>query len=56
VSYLSLFMVMAEIQGGQAAHQFHAHQHNHHRDGLMQPTLVENHHHLDFKFPEKGIS
>lgn len=25
-------------------------------EGFMQPTLVENRHHLDFKFPENGIS
>ena len=30
------------------------HFHNRH-DGFMQPELVENHH-LDFKFPDNGIS
>lgn len=33
---------------------------NHHfynrHEGFAQPTLVENQHHLDFKFLEKGIS
>ena len=39
-------MVMVEL-----VHHFY----NRH-DGFIQPELVENHHHLDFKIPENGIS
>lgn len=40
-------MVMAE--------NFVHHFFNRH-EGFMQPTLVENQHHMDFKFPDGGIS
>lgn len=41
-------MVMAE----NLVHHFYSR----HHEGFMQPTLVENQHHLDFKFSENGIS
>lgn len=41
-------MVMADIHSGRMPH-FHL-------DGFMQPALVENDNHVDFKFPPDGIS
>jgi hypothetical protein len=40
-------MVMAE----NLVHHFYKH-----HEGFMQPTLVENQHHLDYKFSDNGIS
>lgn len=46
-------MVMAEIhQGGPMAHQLPLHNH---RGGLVQPSLVMNHHHLDMDCHQTGL-
>lgn len=47
-------MVMAEIQGGHGpmAHQLPLHNH---RGGLVQPSLVMNHHHLDMDCHQTGL-
>ncbi|CAO1304013.1 unnamed protein product [Diamesa serratosioi] len=39
-------MVMAEVGGGPLAHQLPLHNH---RGGLVQPSLVMNHHHMDLE-------
>lgn len=47
------YMVMAEIhQGGPMAHQLPLHNH---RGGLVQPSLVMNHHHLDMDCHQTGL-
>lgn len=47
-------MVMAEVQGGHGpmAHQLPLHNH---RGGLVQPSLVMNHHHLDMDCHQTGL-
>ena len=37
---------MAEVGGGPLAHQLPLHNH---RGGLVQPSLVMNHHHMDLE-------